>query len=78
MPATAITTGYPARLAAAQDYVEECRARYQDALDVRNELIVTAVDDGLSGHAVARAVRLRQPQIIRICSESQPEARQQG
>ncbi|MFC8717769.1 hypothetical protein [Kitasatospora sp. NPDC057198] len=74
MPATAITTGYPERLAAAQIHVQECRERYQAALAVRNELIVTAVDHGLSGHAVARAVGLKQPQIIRICSESQPDA----
>lgn len=74
MPATAITTGYPQRLAAAQAHVEECRQRYQDALGTRNELIVEAVDNGLSGHSVARHVGLKQPQIIRICSESQPEA----
>ncbi|MEV4557798.1 hypothetical protein AB0K51_12450 [Kitasatospora sp. NPDC049285] len=76
MPA-AIATGYPERLAASADYVRDCRERYQAALAARNDLIVNAVDDGLSGYTVARAVGLRQPQIIRICSESQPDAHDQ-
>ncbi len=61
------------RLRASADYVRDCHALYKAALESRNELIVTAIDAGYAGHQAARDTQLKQPHIIRICSQSQPE-----
>lgn len=61
------------RLRASADYVRDCHALYKAALESRNELIVQAIDAGYAGHQAARDTQLKQPHIIRICSQSQPE-----
>jgi hypothetical protein len=61
------------RLRAAADYVRDCHGLYKAALEERNALIVQAIDAGYPGHQAARDTQLKQPHIIRIVSESQPE-----
>jgi hypothetical protein len=61
------------RLSAAADYVRDCHALYRAALESRNELIVNAIDAGYPGHQAARDTQLKQPHIIRIVSQSQPD-----
>lgn len=65
--------GYGPRLQAAAEYVEDCRALYQAALKARNKLVVEAVDHGYGNHQAARDIGVRQPHIVRILSNSDPE-----
>jgi hypothetical protein len=74
MPTTARpVTGYGPQLKAAAQYVRDCHELYKNALRARNDLIVEAVDHGYSGHQAARDTELKQPHIIRILSQSQPD-----
>lgn len=65
--------GYGPRLRAAGQYVRDCETLYRNALKARNSLIVESVDNGYSGHQAARDTVLKQPHIIRILSNSQPD-----
>jgi hypothetical protein len=73
MPKTVISEGYAGRIEEAGAYVRDCYDQWKNALKARNELIVEAVDNGFAGHAAARAAKVKQPHIIRICSQSQPD-----
>lgn len=68
-----VVEGYGPRLKAAGQYVRDCRELYENALRARNGLVVEAVDNGYSGHQVARDIECKQPHIIRILSSSQPD-----
>ena len=65
--------GYAQQIQSASQYVRDCRELYEHALQARNELIVEAVDHGYSGHQAARDAGVKQPHIIRILSNSQPD-----
>jgi hypothetical protein len=69
----AVTSGYGPRLRAAAEYVQDCRDRYQAALRARNTLVVEAVDHGYGNHQAARDIGVRQPHIVRILSNSDPD-----
>lgn len=73
MPKVVEVEGYGDRLQAAGDYVRSCRELYRNSLAARNALIVEAIDHGYAGHQAARKVGVKQPQIIRILSTSQPD-----
>jgi hypothetical protein len=53
--------------------VRDCKELYKNSLAARNALIVEAVDHGHAGHQAARDTELKQPHIIRILSQSQPD-----
>ena len=65
--------GYADQIRSASEYVRDCRQLYEHALQARNKLIVEAVDHGYSGHQAARDAGVKQPHIIRILSNSQPD-----
>jgi hypothetical protein len=65
--------GYGPRLQAAGTYADDCFQQWKNALAARNQLVVEAVDNGYSGHAAARDINRKQPHVIRILSNSQPE-----
>lgn len=65
--------GYGEQIRAAAKYAQDCRTQYKNALKARNRLIVDAVDHGYSGHQAARDAEVKQPHIIRILSNSQPD-----
>lgn len=54
MPKPVLTDMYT-RLAAAAREVSDARASYRDAVELRNELIEAAVDEGMSQRKVAAA-----------------------
>lgn len=68
-------TGYGERIRSTAQYVRDCRELYVNALKARNSVIVEAVDQGYSGHQAARDAQVKQPHIIRILSNSQPDLR---
>lgn len=65
--------GYGPQLRSAAQYVRDCKELYDHALEARNTLIVEAVDHGYAGHQIARDTELKQPHIIRILANSQPD-----
>lgn len=65
--------GYGPRLQAAAQYVDDCYLQWKNALTARNDLVVEAVDNGYSGHQAARDIKRKQPHIVRILSNSQPD-----
>ena len=65
--------GYGPRLQAAGQYARDCYEQWKNALEVRDNLVVEAVDHGYSGHQAARDIEVKQPHIIRILSRSQPD-----
>jgi hypothetical protein len=73
MPKVVEIEGYQKRLKAAGQYARDCRLQYKNALRARNALIVEAIDDGYTGHQAARDTELKQPHIIRILSQSEPD-----
>ncbi len=64
---------YGERLRAAARYLDDCETLYRNALRARNALVVEAVDNGYSGHQAARDINRKQPHIVRILANSQPE-----
>lgn len=75
-PQTVISEGYGERISSAADHARDLFDRWKAALRVRNEIIVEAIDHGYAGHQAARDAKVRQPHIIRICANSQPEVTQ--
>ncbi|WP_399559083.1 hypothetical protein OG762_52495 (plasmid) [Streptomyces sp. NBC_01136] len=67
--------GYGPRLKQAGQYVRDCRTLYVNSLKARNQVIVEAVDNGYAGHQAARDVEVKQPHIVRILSQSEPDLR---
>jgi hypothetical protein len=65
--------GYGPRIREAGQYVRDCRELYKNALKARNKVIVEAVDHGFAGHAAAREAEVKQPHIVRILSQSDPD-----
>jgi hypothetical protein len=65
--------GYGPRLQAAGAYVDDCYPLWKNALKARNALVVEAIDNGYSGHQAARDIDKKQPHIVRILSNSQPD-----
>lgn len=68
-----VVQGYGPQIESAGKYVRDCRELYKNALKARNALIVEAVDHGYAGHQAARDAKVKQPHIIRILSNSQPD-----
>jgi hypothetical protein len=68
-----VTEQYGQQIRSAAQYVRDCRTLYENALKSRNNVIVTAVDNGYTGHQAARDAGVKQPHIIRILSNSQPD-----
>lgn len=56
------------RIEAAADEIDDARALVRAATQRRDQLILDAVDAGVSQRAVAKAARVGQPRIIRILS----------
>lgn len=67
--------GYGARLQEAGKYVDDCYLLWKNSLMARNALVVEAIDHGYAGHRAARDINRKQPHIIRILSNSDPELR---
>lgn len=65
--------GYGTRLQAAGQYASDCYQQWKNSLAARNALVVEAVDHGYSGHQAARDIGVKQPHIVRILSNSQPD-----
>lgn len=71
MSTSTLYTELPARLEAAADEVESTRTAYQNAVQRRNRLIVTAVDHaGMSQGVTAKLAKIQQPSVVRILSRS--------
>jgi hypothetical protein len=70
MPAPVLTDMKP-RLEAAAAAVISARDAHQAALEIRNELVVAAVDHGMSLRTVARAARITPPRVCAILAGSQ-------
>lgn len=64
----------PERLAAAGRAVVDAREHLHLSVELRNTLIVEAVDAGMSHHDVAAAVGLTRPGVIAVLIGSQPDA----
>lgn len=61
----------PERIAASRDRIEDLEQATDTEREIRNQLIVQAVDEaGIPQAQVARAAGLSQPQIIRILAKS--------
>ncbi|MEU0788029.1 hypothetical protein ABZ341_41685 [Streptomyces sp. NPDC006173] len=65
--------GYSARLQEAGRYADDCYLQWKNSLVARNALVVEAIDNGHAGHQAARDIGRKQPHIIRILSNSDPE-----
>lgn len=65
--------GYGARLKEAGQYADDCYQLWKNSLAARNALVVEAIDNGYAGHQAARDINRKQPHIIRILSNSDPE-----
>jgi hypothetical protein len=65
--------GYGPRIQEAGQYVRDCLTLYKNALTARNKVIVEAIDHGYAGNAAARDAQVKQPHIIRILSQSDPD-----
>jgi hypothetical protein len=65
--------GYSKRLREAGQYADDCFQLWKNSLAARNALVVEAIDHGYAGHAAARDINRKQPHIIRILSNSDPE-----
>jgi len=61
-----VLTDMNSRLAAAGAAVASARDAYTDELEIRDELIVAAIDGGMGQRAVARAVGLTYPRVVAI------------
>jgi hypothetical protein len=71
VPVTTLYTDLPERLGAARDEVSSTRQAYENAVQRRNRLIVTAVDHaGMSQGATAKLAGMTQPSVVRILSRS--------
>lgn len=68
--------GYGPRLKQAGQYADDCYMQWKNALQARNAIVVEAVDNGYAGHQAARDIGRKQPHIIRILSNSDPELRE--
>lgn len=62
------------RLEAASAAVRDARDALQLRIEAFHELIVTAVDEGMSQRAVARHAGVSQPHVNRLLTNSQPDA----
>lgn len=62
------------RLEAAADDVDDCRSRLKHALALRDQLVVDAIEDGLSYGEVAKRIRVRKGAVSYILAGSQPDA----
>lgn len=59
----------PDRLVAAQDDVNSKRVSYEHSCQLRNRLVVTAVDGGMSQHQVAQLLGIGQPAVNKILAK---------
>lgn len=73
MPKVVEVEGYGQRLKAAGQYADDCRELWRNALKARNALVVEAADSGYAGHQIARDINKKQPHVIRILSQSDPD-----
>lgn len=62
------------RLEAAANAVKDAQIELELAIEARNELIVQAVDEGLTQKAVAAAAGVSQPHVVRVLAGSEPDA----
>jgi hypothetical protein len=65
--------GYGERLKKAGQYADDCYELWKNSLRSRNALVVEAIDHGYAGHQAARDIGRKQPHIIRILSNSDPD-----
>jgi predicted XRE-type DNA-binding protein len=79
VPRVEILPALRERLSTAGRAVKDAREHLDDETEIRNRLIVEAVDEaGMPQGQVARLVGLAQPSIPRILAESQPHSRATG
>jgi hypothetical protein len=69
--ATTVLADREARLKAAARHVADCKKAYDLALEQRDELVVEAVDEGMSQLAVARCIGVAKGRISVILAASQ-------
>lgn len=71
MSTSTLYSDLPARLEAAADEVAGTKKAYENAIERRNRLIVTAVDHaGMSQGVTAKLAKIQQPSVVRILSRS--------
>lgn len=68
------TQHYEQRLNAAADQVDELEVALRDARELRNRIILEAVDNGMSQRPVARAARVAPAQVHRVLASGFAEA----
>lgn len=71
--ATTVLTDMTDRLRAAARDVADANAKRSAALELRNELVVAAIDGGMTLRAVARAAGVTSARVVGICATSQPD-----
>jgi len=70
---TLVITDVLPRLTAAATAVRSSRDAYHADLELRDALVVAAIDNGLSQRAVARAAGFTGGRVAAILSQSQPD-----
>jgi hypothetical protein len=73
MPNVKAVEGYGPRLKQAGQYADDCYLLWKNSLAARNALVVEAIDHGYVQHQAARDINRKQPHIVRILSNSDPE-----
>lgn len=61
--------GMPARLQAARDAVRDALARLKSERQLRNRVIVEAIDGGMSTVQVAKWVGIGQPAVVKVLAD---------
>jgi hypothetical protein len=75
---TPVLTDITPRLTKAATAVTSTRAAYQAAIDLRDELVVTAIDNGLTQHHVATAAGITRSTLNGILLKDGHHARTRG
>lgn len=73
MPTAEVLQDMPTRLRAAAAAVRDTKTAYDLALEGRDELVVEAIDDGMSQMTVADAIGVKKGRISAILANSQPD-----
>lgn len=64
----------PTRLKAAAATVSDAKAGYLMALQLRNAIVVQAVDEGMEQQQVAKLIGVHKSRVVTILADSQPDA----
>lgn len=73
MTVSTVLTDMNPRLAAAAAAVTSAREALAAEIEIRDRLVVAAVDGGMGQRAVARAARISIARVVAILASSQPD-----